>query len=110
MSPLVSRKNSQNTAGFLEKDDILGGVDRADIQKNSKIAQEHRLSLPSVKVHNPLKIKSLNPAKPSAYSTLRKLKAIDNIEENEEVDFEPQKPLISGPSRYQKSQNRQIDY
>ena len=100
MSPLVSRKNSQDTAGILGKDDILGGVDRADIQKNTKIAQEHRLSLPSVKVHNPLKIKSLNAAKPSAYSTLRKLKAIDNIAANEEVDSEPQKPQISSRSRY----------
>jgi hypothetical protein len=55
MSPLVSRKNSQDTAGILGKDDILSGVDRSEIQKNTKIAQEHRLSLPSVNVHNPLK-------------------------------------------------------
>ncbi len=68
----MSRKNSQDTAGILGKDDLLSGVDRADIQKTTKIAQEHRLSLPSVKVHNPLKIRSLNAVKPSAYSTLRK--------------------------------------
>lgn len=38
MSPLVSRKNSQDTAGILGKDDILGGLERAEIQKNTKIA------------------------------------------------------------------------
>lgn len=89
MSPLVSRKNSQDTAGILGKDDILSGVDRSEIQKNTKIAQEHRLSLPSVNVHNPLKIRSLNAAKPTAYSTLRKLKVNDDIVSHEEVDSEP---------------------
>jgi hypothetical protein len=89
MSPLLSRKNSQDTAGILGKDDILSGVDRSEIQKNIKIAQEHRLSLPSVNLHNPLKIKSLNAAKPTTYSTLRKLKVNDDIVSHEEVDSEP---------------------
>lgn len=49
------------------------------------------MSLPSVNVHNPLKIRSLNANKPIAYSTLRRVKANDSNENTlrDDNDSEP---------------------
>jgi len=56
---------------------------------NQKIILEHRMSLPAVNVHNPLKIRSINSNKPVAYSTLRKRIEADSIESILRDDPEP---------------------